>query len=87
MLAAGDRGVRSIQDVTLGTSYGGGTIHLVAYRILARVDVTAANTGASVDAVTSGFPRRYDNSVPFLLWLPSSTTATTVSGHVIYTQG
>lgn len=86
-LAAGDVGVRSIQSVTLGTSYGGGAIHLVAYRVLSRVDVAVANIGNAVDALTGGFPRLYDNTVPMLLWLPTATTAVTVLGEFIVTQG
>lgn len=86
-LNAGDTGVRSIQTITLGTSYGGGTIHLVAYRILARLELPVANTGNAQDAVACGFPRLYDNTVPQLLILPSVTTATTIAGHMIVTQG
>lgn len=86
-LAAGDSGIRSIQSVTLGTSYGGGAIHLVAYRVIAAVSVTAANVGTEYDLVQLGMPRLYDNSVPFLLWLPSATTAVTVQSEVVYTQG
>lgn len=86
-LAAGDTGVRSIQTITLGTSYGGGAIHLVAYRELARLECVVVNTGNSIDALTSGFVRMYDNTVPFLVWLASATTATTINGQLIYTQG
>jgi hypothetical protein len=86
-LAAGDVGVRSIQSLTLGTSYSSGTIHLVAYRVLSRVDVAVANIGNAVDALTGGFPRLYDNTVPMLLWLPSATTAVTILGEFIVTQG
>lgn len=86
-LQAGDTGVRSIQTITLGTSYGGGAIHLVAYRILGRVEVSIANTGNAVDAITGGFVRMYDNTVPFLRWLPTATTAITINGQLIYTQG
>lgn len=87
LLAAGDVGVQSIQSVTLGTSYGGGAIHLVAYRILARLELPVANAGSSIDALTGGFVRLYNDTVPFLLWLPTATTAATLSGQVIYTQG
>src|SRR4030042_309821 len=86
-LAAGDVGIRSIQEITLGTSYVAGVIHLVAYRILARLELPIANTGNSIDAITSGFVRMYDNTVPFLVWLPTATTATTINGQLIYTQG
>lgn len=86
-LAAGDRGVRSVQSLTLGTTYTSGTVHLVAYRILAMLPCPIANVGAALDLVACGMPRIYDNSVPFLLWLPSATTSSTICGQVLYTQG
>lgn len=86
-LAAGDRGVRSIQTLTLGTSYAGGTMHLVAYRKIAELPLPVANAGAALDAISSGFPRLYDNSVLFLIWLPTATTAVSVNGQFVVTQG
>lgn len=86
-LAAGDTGIRSVQSITLGTSYGGGAIHLVAYRTLARLELTAAHIGNSIDAITGGFVRCYDNTVPYLIFLPTATTAATFHGHLIITQG
>lgn len=86
-LAAGDTGVRSIIGVTLGTSMVTGTIHLVAYRVLTGADVMIAGAGTAVDALTAGFVRLYDNTVPFLLQNPTATTATTVRGQFIVTQG
>jgi hypothetical protein len=86
-LAAGDTGVRSIQSVTLSVSMTSGTVHLVAYRELARLELTAANVPNAIDAITSGFPRLYDNTVPFIFFIPSTTTTSNISGHVIYTQG
>ena len=86
-LQAGDGGIRSVQSVTLGTSYGAGTIHLVAYRVLAQVPIMSANVGNFVDIISSGAVRLYDNTVPQLLWLPSATTATTVQGQFVVTQG
>lgn len=43
-LAAGDTGVRSIQSVTLGTTYGTGVLSLIAARRLALVGGLVANT-------------------------------------------
>jgi len=86
-LAAGDTGVRSIQTVTLGTSLVAGAVKLVAYRELARLEITSANIGNAIDAITSGFPRLYDNTVPFLVWIPTATTAVQIQGQLIYTQG
>lgn len=86
-LAAGDTGVRSVQSLTLGTSLVTGTVHLVQFRVLSALNCPIANVGAVADALTGGLVQLYDNTVPFLLWLPSATTATTVTGQLIVTQG
>ena len=86
-LQAGDTGVRSLGTLTLGTSYGGGTIHLVMYRVIAELALPTANVGAQIDAFTGGFPRLYDNSVPQLLFMPTATTATNITGSIVYAQG
>lgn len=86
-LAAGDTGVRSIQTFTLSATWTSGTIHLVAYRILARLELTIANTPNAIDALTSGFPRLFDNSVPFVIFIPSTTTTSNITGNVVWTQG
>lgn len=86
-LAAGDTGVRSIQSVTLGVSMTSGSVSLVAYRVLASLELTGANVPNAIDAITSGFPRMYDNTVPFLIFIPSTTTTSNISGQAIWTQG
>jgi hypothetical protein len=85
-LAAGDQGVRSIQDFTLSATWTSGAAHLVAYREIARIEVPA-NGGASLDALASGFPRLYDNSTLMAVWLPTGAGAVTCSGQIIFTQG
>jgi hypothetical protein len=85
-LQAGDTGVRSIQSLTIGTSLLTGTVHLVAFRLLATLSVIAANAGDKVDFVTGGAVKLYDNTVPFLFVLPSSTTGLITTGQLIYTQ-
>jgi hypothetical protein len=86
-LAAGDVGIQSIQTLTLGTSYVSGTIHLVAYRELASLALPTANVGALLDMIGCGFPRLFDNTTPFLLWLPTGTTAVTVHADMVVSQG
>ena len=86
-LAAGDVGVRSIQSCTLGVSMTSGSIALVAYRVLASLELPNAGIPSAVDALTSGMPRLYDTSVPFLLYIPQTTTTTLTTGTVVYTQG
>lgn len=86
-LQAGDLGVRSVQSITLSATWTSGTMNLVAYRVLAALELTAAHTPNAIDALTSGFVQLHNDSVPFLIFLPSTTTATNVSGQVIWTQG
>lgn len=47
-LAAGDTGIRSIQTLTLGTTYTSGSMSLVLYRLLATIPV-GVTSGTSVD--------------------------------------
>lgn len=83
-LAAGDLGVKSIQGLTLGTTYVSGTMHMVAYRVLAMISSDAA-WGASEDLFSLGRPRLYNGAVPFLLWRPSATTAINLLGQIGWT--
>lgn len=86
-LAAGDSGVRSVQTFTLSAAWTSGAVSLVAYRELARLELTATNVPSAIDAITSGLPRFHDNAVPFLIFVPAATTASNISGHMICTQG
>lgn len=86
-LQAGDKGVRSVQSLTLSVSWVSGTMNLVAYRVLAALELTGAFVPNAIDALTSGFPRLYDGSVPFLIFIPSTTTSSNISGQMIVTQG
>jgi hypothetical protein len=86
-LQAGDTGVRSVQSLTLSASWVSGTINLVAFRILAALELTAANTPNAIDALTSGFPRLFNGVVPYLVFVPSTTTASNISGTYVETQG
>lgn len=86
-LAAGDVGARSAQTLTLSATWTSGTIHLVAYRPIFPLGLSAAGVPASINAVTGNMPRIYDNSVPFLIYRPQTTTTTQISGAVKFTQG
>lgn len=83
-LAAGDRGVRAVTSFNVGTSLGGGAIHLVAYRVIAVVGTPVASVASGMPP---GMPRRmYDNSVPFLLYDMVGTAGGVVSGTIQYCQ-
>lgn len=86
-LAAGDTGIRAPTSFIQSATRTSGTMHLVLFRVLAQVEVTAANIGNAIDALTGGMPRIYDNSTLQLVWFPSATTATNFIGQYIETQG
>jgi hypothetical protein len=86
-LAAGDTGIRAPTSFIQSATRTSGTMHLVLFRVLAQVEVTAANIGNAIDALTSGMPRIYNDSVLQLVWFPSATTATNFNGTYIETQG
>lgn len=86
-LAAGDIGVKAVTSIQQSATMTSGVYNLVAYRVLASVPVTAANIALAVDALTGGFVRLYDNTVPFVLFLPTTTTAPVINASMIVTQG
>jgi hypothetical protein len=86
-MQAGDVGIKSVETLTLNVSMTSGTIALVAYRPLAYLELTAAFVPAAIDAVTSGFPRIFNGTCPFLVFIPNTTTASLVSATYVETQG
>ena len=86
-LQAGDTGVRTPNSITLSASWTSGTIHVVCYRELARLELTQGNVSNAIDCLTGGFTNLYDNTVPFLIFIPSTTTTSNISGNLVYTQG
>lgn len=86
-LAAGDTGIRAPTSFIQSATRTSGTMHLVLFRVLAQVPVTVANIGTAVDALTSGMPRIYNDSVLQLVWIPTATAATNFQGTYIETQG
>lgn len=86
-LAAGDTGVRAPTSFIQTATRTSGTMHLVLFRVLAQVEVTSANIGNAIDALTSGMPQIYNDSVLQLVWFPSATTAVNWQGSYTETQG
>lgn len=84
---AGDLGVRSVQSITLSASWVSGTMNLFAYRILAALELTVANVPNAIDMLSSGFQRMFNDTVPMLMFIPSTTTASNIIGHAGWTQG
>lgn len=86
-LAAGDTGIRAPTSFIQSATRTSGTMHLVLFRVIAQVECTSQNIGNAIDALTSGMPRIYNDSVLQLVWFPSSTGSTTIAGQYIETQG
>lgn len=85
-LQAGDVGVQSVQSITLSATWTSGTINLVAYREIARVQLAASNVPNAI-TMLDGMPIMYNDSVPFLILVPSAVTASVVQGSLTVTQG
>lgn len=86
-LQAGDTGVRSVEKITLGATWTSGTVHLVAYRLLAVLEIPIANGTNALDLVGGGMPRIYDGTVPWLAFVPNTTTTSTIVGSYVETHG
>ena len=83
LLAAGDKGIRSIQSITLGTTLSAGAISLICFNPLVSTSITLANSGAIA------YPKKLDLKVynghcllPF--WLASSAVATNIMGNIYF---
>jgi hypothetical protein len=86
-LADGDLGIQQVESITLSSSWTSGTIHVVLYRIIARLELTVNASSNAIDALTSGFPRIYNGSVLTTLLIPQTTSRSAISGHCLITQG
>jgi hypothetical protein len=86
-LAAGDDGVRSVQSITLGTSYVSGAIHLVAFRLVAELPTPIANVASRAGFTDLGLPTVWDSSVLQLVYWPTGTALGAVAGSCSYAQG
>ena len=85
-LQAGDTGVRAVNAFQNTVSMSSGSISLVAYRILATVDV-GTYAGNAIDAISGGFPQLFDNTVPQIIIIPSATTTSVITGMMTCAQG
>lgn len=80
-LAAGDKGVQSIQSVTLGTSWVSGSISVMITRDIATIGTTIPNVTAQKIIGTPGI-RLYNGTCMLHCVLSSATTATFFAGEL-----
>ena len=81
-LQAGDKGVRSIQSITLNTSWVSGTISLMITRDLATMGTTIPNVSVPKIIKDPGI-RLYNGTCALHCILSSATTATFISGELV----
>ena len=81
-LQAGDRGVRSIQSITLNTSWVSGSISLMITRDIATIGTTIPNVNAQKIIGTPGI-RLYNGTCLLHCNLASATTATFYAGELV----
>ena len=82
-LQAGDKGIRSIQSVTLGTSLVTGAISIICFNPVASASVPLANSGSLAYSKRLDL-RLYDGHCLLSFWLASSTTAVTINGNIYF---
>lgn len=81
-LQAGDRGVRSIQSITLNTSWVSGTISLFIAREIATIGTVLANIGVARIIAAPGI-RLYNGTCMLHCVLSSAATATFFAGELV----
>ena len=82
-LAAGDAGIRKITGFQSNATATSGGFSLVLYRKIASLELSANLTGA-IDFMTGGCPESWVSTVPFLIFVPTTTTASTIQGEVVW---
>lgn len=86
-LQAGDTGVRSIQAYQQSATCTSGTVHLVAYRVIATLDILSIYQPEQLNMLTGGLPRLYNGSCLTPLFIPSSSISSILYGSCTFTQG
>jgi hypothetical protein len=81
-LQAGDKGVQSIQGITLGTSLGAGAVSLLIARDLAMIGTTNANQLTQKKLSEPGI-RLYNGTCMLHCHLASAATATFYNGEIV----
>lgn len=81
-LQDGDTGVQSIEEITLNTSLGAGSISLFVARVLAAVAIQTVNTGLAAVGLDNPGVRLYDGTCMHVCYRATATTATVVGGQV-----
>ena len=79
-LAGGDKGIRSVQSITLGTSLVTGAVSLVLYRMLDTCGLITANTAGKTGPHARPGKRMFTGTCGLIVGIAGATTANTISG-------
>jgi hypothetical protein len=86
-LPAGCLGVQKATSLTFSGTATSGTMNVILYRVLARLEINTNNLNNAIDAITSGFPKIHNDSCLFVAFIPATTTTGNITGQVVWTQG
>lgn len=81
-LAAGDRGMRAVASITLGTSYGAGALSAVLFRPLVTISNTVANAAGVISLPAPGI-RIHPNSCIMAIAVGSASASTLAGSYTI----
>lgn len=84
-LVDGDQGLKSIEGITLGTTYGGGAISLIVYRELAMVPLASAWMAGAINIPSPGL-RLYDGMCMLPMFIPVSATTYNTAGSATWIE-
>jgi hypothetical protein len=86
-LAAGDKGIRSVQSLTQSATRTSGTYHLILFRVIAQLEVSNTGFGDTLNPITGGLPRIYDNTCYSTVLFPIGTGAANQFGTITEAHG
>ena len=84
---AGNFGVRSVSSFHQFATKTSGVWGITVYRPLAYIPCPVAGVAGVVDALTSGFPIMFPNTVPMLIWMAGTVTVPVISGYFQHCMG
>lgn len=86
-LAAGDFGVRAVTGYSWSVTQTSGNWGLTLVKRLLTIPFPQVNVGAAVDAFSSGLREIADDACLAFIWVPTATTANTITGEFTIAKG
>ena len=83
----GNFGVRSISAFHQFATKTSGVWGITVYRPLAYIPCPVAGVAGVVDALTSGFPIMFPNTVPMIIWMAGTVTVPVIAGQFAWAMG